>query len=1071
MRSRLAIGMLLTLGCAAAALAGLRGAPADTPSKEGLEFYEQKVRPILVEHCFRCHSHAASKARGGLVVDSRGGLLKGGDTGPAVVPGDAEKSLLIRAVRHAGEDLQMPPGGKKLADEQIDLLVKWVDMGAPAPDTGKVVKVRGKITDEDRAWWAFQPLQEPPVPSRANDAWSRNEMDRFILQRLGAEGLQPSPEADRRSLIRRVYFDLIGLPPAPKEVDDFLADTSANAYEKLIDRLLDSPHYGERWARHWLDLVRYAESDGFRIDEYRPHAWRYRDYVIKSFNDDKPYDRFVLEQLAGDEVDPDNPEARIATGFLRHTIYEYNQRDVRTQWSDMLNDVTDVTGDVFLGLGMGCARCHDHKFDPILQKDYYRLQAFFTPFLPREDIPLATAKEQAEYQAKMKKWEELTADIHRQIEAIEGPKMKSAAKGAIEKFPDDIQAMIRKPVAERTPLEHQLAELAYRQVTYEYGRLESKMKDEEKQKLAALRRQLLDFEKQKPAPLPAGLTVADVGPTAPPTLIPKKGEQPIDPGFLSVLDEKPAVIERVPTAPNSTGRRTALARWINRPDNPLSTRVIVNRLWQYHFGRGLVATASDFGRLGEKPTHPELLDWLAVRFVKDGRSFKQMHRLILTSATYRQSAVAPASPEALRKDPENLLRWRGQTQRLSAEQIRDAILSATGELDLTAGGPSVDAVKPRRTIYTRVSRNTRDPLLDVFDLPEGFTSTAQRNVTTTATQALLLLNNQAFMQRARAMADRLLKDRPSDDAFVAAAYRLAYGRAPSAAEQNAAVAFIREQGRRINPKQADSPGFYSEKMPYREGRSALLQPGGAQVRLQAADSPQFPTGDFTIEAFVLLRSVFEDGNVRTIASHWSGDRKQPGWSFGVTSKKSAYKPQTLVLQLWGGRNADDYEAVFSGLHIALNKPYFVAVSVNLDETSKGSVTFYAKDLSNDEEPLQIAQQPHKVTAHGRPKAAFTIGGHDNQPLRTWDGLIDDVRLSSIALREEQLLLTSESTTDHTVAFWRFEAKPDPYHDASGHGHTIRTQTPGARTGADPRHAALIDFCHVLLNSNEFLYVD
>ncbi len=919
----------------------------------------------------------------------------------------------------------------------------------------------------------LQPVREPAVPGLPDDRWSRNEIDRFILHRLRSEGLKPSAPAERQALIRRVYFDLIGLPPTPAEVDAFLADRSANAHERLVDRLLASPRYGERWARHWLDLVRYAESDGFRIDEYRPNAWRYRDYVIRSFNADKPYDRFVLEQLAGDEIAPDDPEARTATGFLRHTIYEYNQRDVRTQWADMLNDLTDTTGDVFLGLGMGCARCHDHKFDPILQKDYYRLQAFFAPFLPRDDVPLATRREQAEYRDRLAKWEAKTAEIRKQIEAIEQPRRKTAARGAIEKFPDDIHEMLLKDRARRTPLEQQLAELAYRQVLYEFDRIETKMKDEEKQKLAALKRQLAEFDREKPAPLPAGLTVTDVGPTAPPTLLPKKGQGTVEPGFLSVLDDKPAAIAPVPTAPESTGRRTALARWLVRPDNPLTSRVIVNRIWQYHFGRGLAAAASDFGRLGEKPSHPELLDFLANRFVKDGWSFKKMHRLILTSATYQQSALLPASREALTRDPENRLLWRGTTRRLDAEQIRDSILAVTGELDLQAGGPSVDAVTPRRTIYTRVTRNTRNSLLDVFDAPEGFVSTAQRNVTTTASQALLLLNSQSFLQRARAMALRLGKEGRSatDEELVASAYRLAYGRAPTPEERTAAVRFLREQARRINPREIVGPGFYSEKMPYREGKAALLQPTGPQVRMQTPDSPDFPTGDFTIEAFVLLRSVYEGGTVRTIASHWGGDRKRPGWSFGVTSKKSAFKPQTLVLQLWGGKDGKEYEAVFSGLHIALNKPYFVATAVNLGSTDKTGITFWAKDLSNDDEPVQVAHAAHKLTALGKPGAAFTIGGHDNQPQATWDGLIDDVRLSNVALPQELLLLTRESVADSTVGFWQFEARPDPYHDFSGHGHALRAQSPRTRGDSDPRTAALIDFCHALLNSNEFLYVD
>jgi hypothetical protein len=783
------------------ALAGLvlLAAAGQRAAGEGERFYERQIRPILKANCFRCHSHAAGKAKGGLVVDSPANLLRGGDSGPAIVPGAPEKSLLIRAVRHTDPDLQMPPSGKKLAEAQVALLSQWVKMGAPAPGLKKTGKDRrGRITAEDRAWWAFQPVRSPPVPVVADDGWSRNEIDRFLFQKLAAAGLKPAPEAGRQTLIRRVYFDLVGLPPTPGEVDAFLADPSPQAYEKLIDRLLASPHYGERWARHWLDLARYAESDGFRIDEYRPTAWRYRDYVIRSFNQDKPYNRLVAEQLAGDELAPDDPEALTGTAFLRHTIYEYNQRDVRTQWADMLNDLTDVTGDVFLGLGLGCARCHDHKFDPILQQDYYRLQAFFTPFLPRDDVPLATAAQRSEYRTRLAKWEEMTAPIRRQLEAIEAPHRRAAARDAIAKFPDDIQAMLHKAPSARAPLEQQLAELAYRQVLHEFKLLEGKLKGGEKQRHAEFKRQLAAFDRFRPAPLPAGLSVTDVGPVAPPTLVPKKPRQrPVEPGLLAVLDDQPAVIGRVAAAPRSTGRRTALARWLTRPDHPLTTRVIVNRVWQYHFGRGLVATASDFGRLGQPPTHPGLLDWLATRFVRDGWSFKKMHRLILTSSAYRQSATAAAAPAALRRDPENRLLWRGGTRRLDAEQIRDALLAATGELDLRMGGPGALAGQPRRTIYTKVLRNRRDPLLDVFDSPEGFTSTAQRNVTTTATQALLLFNSRSLLQRAQALAARLTRDgRASDGERVTAAYRLAYGRRPTAAEQGAALAFLREQAGR-----------------------------------------------------------------------------------------------------------------------------------------------------------------------------------------------------------------------------------------------------------------------------------
>jgi len=1051
-------------------------AHAAEPPREQADFFEKKVRPVLAEQCHSCHSQAAGKKKGGLMLDSLAGMLKGGDSGPALVPGKPEQSLLLKAVRQTDADLKMPPKGK-LTAEQVGALEQWIKLGAPWPGAGMTVRLPGKITDEDRRWWAFQPLRLAQPPDVADDRWNKNPIDRFIYSRLKAEGLQPSPPAEPEALIRRVTFDLIGLPPTAAEIEAFKKAASRNpqaAIEELVDRLLQSPRYGERWARHWLDLVRYAESDGFRIDDYRPEAWRYRDYVIRSFNADKPYDRFVQEQLAGDELWPDDPEARTATGFLRHWIYEYNQRDVRTQWDNILNDLTDTTGDVFLGLGLGCARCHDHKFDPILQKDYFRLQAFFAPILPRDDVPLVSGQELAAYREKLAKWEAATADIRNEMDKIEESVRYKAAEGAIDKFPAEIQAMIRKKPGERTPLEHQLAELAYRQVTYEFARLEGRLKDADKQQLIALKKKLAAVESQRPAPLPCGLTVTDAGPLAPPTYIPKKAKVgTIEPGFLTLLDERPARIDPVPTAPDSTGRRASLARWITRPDNPLATRVIVNRVWQYHFGRGLVATASDFGRLGEKPSHPELLDWLAGRFASDGFTFKKLHRLIVTSETYRQSAV-PAKPQAaVVKDPTNRLLWRMTTHRLDAEQIRDAILSVTGELDLTAEGPGVEPSKPRRSVYCRWMRNTRDPLLDVFDLPEGFVSTAERNVTTTATQALLMINSPYMLGRARALAERLQNEKHTDDArLVDAAFRLTFGRPSTAAEQGRLVAFLKQQTERSIKTVVAGTGFQSEKMPYREGRAAVLQPDGTQVRFQVPDHASLPTEDFTVEAFVLLRSTYEDASVRTIASHWGGDKKKPGWSFGVTSKKSQFKPQTLVLQLMGDpqKNGTDYEAIFSGLHIGLNKPYFVAVSVRLSDPDKQGVTFYAKDLSNDEEQLQSIRCGHRMTSLPKPGVAFTIGGHAGQPVHTWDGLIDDVRLSKGILRPEQLLLTAEGVTDRTMGYWQFEQKPGVYKDSSSHGNDIRVET---KPGSDdnPRMAALIDLCHVLLNANEFLYVD
>jgi mono/diheme cytochrome c family protein len=763
---------------------------AAEPDPVAIKFFETKVRPILADNCFKCHGPA--KQKGGLRLDSRGAALQGGENGPAVVPGRRDDSLLVEAIHY--ESLEMPPAGK-LDDAKIAILTRWVEMGAPWPTTevspaAAASGAKPRLSDEDRAYWAFQPIKRPEPPVPRDGRWSRNPIDRFILARLEAEGLTTAPEADRRTLIRRASFDLTGLPPTPTEIDAFVNDTEPLAYERLIERLLASPRYGERWARHWLDLVRYAESDGYRADAYRPETWRYRDYVIAAFNDDVSYDRFIAEQLAGDELAPGEPRLMVATTFLRLWIYEHNQRDVPEQWRTILNDLTDVTGDVFLGLGIGCARCHDHKYDPILQEDYYRLQAFFAPLLPRDDLPLATTEAWRDYEEKTNAWEAATAEIRAAIAAIERPYLEKAAKGAIDKFPKETQELLAKPESDRTPLEEQIYRLAYRQVLDEEEK--PKVTKDDQKRLDSLKKELAALDHLKPAAIPTAFTATDVGPLAPPTRIPgDRLQRDIAPGFLTLLDPEPAKVTRPPTAANSTGRRAALARWLARPDNPLTARVFVNRLWQYHFGRGLVATSSDFGRLGERPSHPELLDWLASEFMARGWKLKSLHRLIMTSAAYRQAALRPVPALARLKDPENRLLWRMNTRRLEIEPIRDAMLCASGELDLAMGGPGVAVTEPRRTIYTKVMRNTRDPLLEAFDAPDGSNTTPTRNVTITPTQSLILINGGWTLGRAQALARRLerLED-DGPDCRIALAYRLVFGRAPAAAELAEAKAFL-----------------------------------------------------------------------------------------------------------------------------------------------------------------------------------------------------------------------------------------------------------------------------------------
>jgi hypothetical protein len=795
-------------------------ARGDDHAAEANAFFENEIRPLLAEQCIGCHG--PQKQKGGLRLDSLAAALQGGGSGPAVVPGKTEESLLVEAVHYDG--LEMPPAGK-LADDQVTALTRWVELGAPWPGPGgdeaspEAPPNRSgadPFTAEERAYWAFQPVRDPQPPAVAEGEWASNPIDRFLIDRMAREGLSPSPRADRVALIRRATFDLIGLPPSPEEIDQFVADPAPDeeAFAAVVDRLLASPRYGERWGRHWLDLVRYAESNGYRADEYRPHAWRYRDYVIDSLNQDKPYDQFIREQLAGDEIAPADPAARVATGYLRLWIYESNQRDVKGQWETILADVTDVTADVFLGLGMGCARCHDHKYDPILQKDYYRLQAFFTPLLPRDDLTIPKAPYQPGADERRAAWEVATAEIRGQVEKLIEKQKKSAEFGAVTKFQPDMQAMLGKPREARTPLEKQLADLAYRQIQMEYDKIAGALKGEAKERYQALMTELAKFDHLKPDEGPPVETISDVGVVPPPTIIPgDRSRTPVEPGFLSLLDPAPASLAAPAGWPESTGRRRTLANWIASAENPLTARVMVNRVWQQHFGRGLVETPSDFGKLGEAPSHPELLDWLASRFVEDGWSLKTLHRRMMLSAAYAQGTENPGEESARRVDPTNRLVWTRPVRRVEAESIRDAMLATSGELKLGSGGPSADSKEPRRTVYTKVLRNKRDPLLDAFDGPDGYFSTSVRNVTTTPTQSLLMINGAWTLARAEAFARRLLEAEARDDRErVGLAYRLAFGREAEESEVEEAMAFLATQSGQIRgeadavAKACENPG-------------------------------------------------------------------------------------------------------------------------------------------------------------------------------------------------------------------------------------------------------------------------
>jgi uncharacterized protein DUF1553/uncharacterized protein DUF1549 len=665
--------------------------------------------------------------------------------------------------------------------------------------------------------WAFQPVKRPTVPEIRNPKYEiRNTIDRFILTRLQEKGLSFAPEADRRTLIRRVKFDLLGLPPTPEEVEAFVNDKSPDAYEKLVDRYLANPHYGERWARHWLDLARYADTNGYEFDEPRPDAWRYRDYVIRSFNNDKPFDRFILEQIAGDEAFPGDRDALIATGFNLLGPDMTDASDQAQRRTNTLNDMTDTTALAFLGLTMTCARCHDHKFEPIPQKDYFRLQAFFTPAAFRRDLPIATPEEAKARAEKQREYDEATKDIFEQIASVELPHREKLYEARLARLSAEAQEAHRTAPEKRTGGQQELVAQTARLLVVSDAEVAKLLNDDDKAMLKLLKNFITAFESKKPPPAPVAIGLTDARGAPPKTYLLERGEianrgAEVEPGFPAIVSPGGKAVDApIAALPSSTGRRLALAKWIASKENPLTARVIVNRLWQHHFGKAIVATASDFGLRGERPTHPELLDWLASELVDGGWKLKRIHKLILSSAAYRQSTQA--SKEALAEDPDNELLSRQNRRRLEGEAVRDSLLAVSGKLNPKMGGPGVvlpELSKPaggskpvpvtrdaaeydRRSIYLFSRRNLRYAFLEAFDLPDSNLSCPRRERSTTAPQALALLNSPEAIAAAKVFAERVEKEAKSETERIDRAYRLALGRPPTAKEQERAQAFLKE---------------------------------------------------------------------------------------------------------------------------------------------------------------------------------------------------------------------------------------------------------------------------------------
>lgn len=836
-KRRAPLFVLAVASCASATLAWGQASPE-------IEFFEKKIRPVLTEKCYKCHSATAEKIKGGLILDAREGIRAGGDSGHAVVPGDLQASMLIKAIRYTDPDLQMPPKkeGGKLSDEVIHDFEAWIKMGAPDPRDGKQAVVQKTWdTEKGRKHWAFQQPKKSEPPAVKNSSWPKNEIDRFILAKLDEHKLTPVADADSRTLIRRLSFDLIGLPPAPDEIETFVKEIQSTpgdaqrAIEKLVDRFLASPQFGERWGRHWLDVARYAESSGKENNIAYPHAWRYRDYVIQSFNEDKPYDLFLKEQLAGDRLSSSNDTVRaeqlIATGYLAIGPKSHNTRNPRQFALDLADEQIDAVSQGMLGLTVACARCHDHKFDPISQKDYYALAGIFLSTETRFGTPRAVQNNQATPLLTLPE----NADLP-DAPPLSPPQL-AALKRQLEqvrKERDDLFAEARA-----NPTNRMAGNPRIIRINAQLGILEKQLEryDED----GRLRHLAMGADERI---FPRNAAVLQRGELDKPL-------ETVPRGFVEVILSKQA-----PKIAKGSGR-LELADWIASRENPLTARVMVNRIWAHLFGQGLVPTPDNFGTTGQKPTHPDLLDYLAVRFTDDGWSIKRLIREIVLSRSYQLSSDFSAADYAA--DPDNTWRWRMSKRRLDAESIRDAMLAAAGRLDLTpprgspvanAEGPVLQLLRPGggpaarfgamagrggnplqqdrnfRSVYLPIVRDQIPVALATFDFAEPSLVVGNREETTVPSQALYILNGATVQSLATAMASRLLAESKVCAQCSQRAFSIAYGRPASEREVAATKDFLKKF------TAAESENYNSKDALDRAALAALCQAllGSAEFR-------------------------------------------------------------------------------------------------------------------------------------------------------------------------------------------------------------------------------------------------
>ena len=971
-------------------------------------FFETEIRPLLAEKCFKCH--AGKRHKGGLKVDSLAALLTGGDTGPALVRGKPGESLLIRAVEYGDPNLQMPPKGK-LEKKEIDALKAWVQKGAIWPgasdaDEGPRKRESFEITEEDRAWWAFQPIAKP-TPKRIQDselaAWAKSPIDVIIAERLEEKQLRPTQRATRRELIRRAYLDLVGLPPSHAEVQAFVADDSPNAWERLVDRLLASPAFGERWGRHWLDVVRFAQTNGYERDGEKPFAWRYRDYVIRSFNENKPYDRFVREQIAGDELDDATRDSIVATAFYRLGVWDDEPDDKRMALFEGFDDMVVATGASFLGMTVGCARCHDHMFDPMPQADYYRMLAFFRGVRyyenPRYDDSSATYAPLAS-PAELRKWQDDRAQRIREIETQLAAATEEAKK--------------------------------------------------------ALRKELESLEKAKP-PFEWTLAVRERGRDVEKTHVLIRGNaatpgKEVSPGFLAVFGKSEPKITAPPAHSKTSGRRRVLADWIASAENPLTARVMVNRVWQHLFGRGIVRTPNDFGRRGLPPTHPRLVDWLAAELIEKGWRVKDLIKTILLSNAYRMSSRV-LDEKAFEADPGNDLFWHQNLRRLEAEAIRDSILVASGKLNTKAGGrgmfphlsPDVIAggsrpgwgwelsseeERSRRSVYIYLKRGTMMPLIEGFDYTNTVQSIGARTVTTVAPQALMLLNSRFLTKQSRYFAARVVAEAgDSPSARVERAYQIASARNPTEREREIARDFL-----------ARETEVCASSAPRLVFRPAV--PAAMEHRFQNRHRPE----DYYFDAPAGF-------------SYHKGDWKDVGDSINWTD------PQRSPFALWKSEPAEDVE---------------VRAKIVLHANSESAgIVLRATSGGDRLKGYEVAFDLRERRVH----------------LRRHDGRMETLASATVDLIPDAVLSLRASIDGDRFRVW-LEGVEEPLLDAKdpqsitgaglvgvrSWGAALSVESLEARSGEKISKLeiqrersvdldALASLCLVLMNTNEFVYVD